>query len=193
VHFGSPSPAAFGLRTAEFVPLSERTQNRIVVSRGVAEIARPSIVDGIVDYFYPCRVCLNVPQHHQQVRVILDDWALEAALPDVPRCTMAFVITPGVRHSQRLQDPADRLSGLRTKEQMEVIGHEAITEQSERIALAGLGEGIKECEAIGINGEDISAVIAPVEGTVDQAIIDRARKTTHSLRHRHNAGRNQLK
>jgi hypothetical protein len=58
---------------------------------------------------------------------------------------------------------------------MEVIGHEAITEQSERIALAGLGEGIKECEAIGIIGEDVSAVIAPVEGMVDQAIIDRAR------------------
>ena len=53
-------------------------------------------------------------------------------------------------------------------------GHEAITEQSERIAVAGLGECIKECEAIGIIVEDVSAVIAPVKGMVDQAIIDRA-------------------
>ena len=55
-----------------------------------------------------------------------------------------------------------------------MIGHEAISEQSERIAVAGLGEGIKECEAIGIIAEDVSAVFAPVEGMVDEAIIDRA-------------------
>jgi hypothetical protein len=50
---------------------------------------------------------------------------------------------------------------------MEVIGYEAITEQSERIALAGLGEGINECETIGIFVEDVSAVIASVEGMLD--------------------------
>ena len=35
-------------------------------------------------------------------------------------------------------------------------------------------QGIKECEAIVIIAEDVGAVIASVEGMVDQAIIDRA-------------------
>lgn len=97
------------------------------------------------------------------MRIILNHRTLEAALPDLAGRAIAFVITPRVCDSKGLEDSADRLSGFRTKEKMEVIGHEAIAEQSKGIVLAGLGERVKEHEAIGIIAKDIVAVISAVE------------------------------
>jgi hypothetical protein len=61
----------------------------------------------------------------------------------------------------------------------------------ERITLPALAEGIKKCEAIGIIAVDVSAVIAPVEHVVDQAIIDRAREASHGSEHTHGIGTSQ--
>ena len=76
---------------------------------------------------------------------------------------------------KRLQDAADRLSGLRPEKKVKVIGHETIAEESQGVALPGLGKGIKERESVGIIAKNISAVVAPVKGVINQAVVSRAR------------------
>ena len=86
-----------------------------------------------------------------------------------------FVIAPGVSDRKRLEDPADRLSGLRPEKKVNVIGHETIAEESQGLALPGFGKGIKEGEAVGVIAKNISAIITPVEGVINQAVVHRAR------------------
>lgn len=50
---------------------------------------------------------------------------------------------------------------------MEGVGHQAITGELKRITQVGLQEHIVECLLI---GEDGGAVIAPVQGMVDEAV-----------------------
>ena len=81
---------------------------------------------------------------------------------DVTGSQMPFVIAPWMCNGKRLQDSADRLSGLWPDEKVEVIGHEAITEKPERVAIPGLGKGLKEGDAVTIVAQDIGAVVAAV-------------------------------
>jgi hypothetical protein len=78
-------------------------------------------------------------------------------------------------HGQRLEDATDRLPGLRAQEKVEVVGHQAIAEEAEGIALIGVGDGLEKGEVIGIGREDITAIVAPVEGVVDQSVVDGSR------------------
>jgi hypothetical protein len=105
----------------------------------------------------------------------LNNGALEPPLPDMTSAVMSFVVSPGMRDSKRLEDSADRLSGLRPDEQVKVIGHEAIAEQAKRIAVLGFGEGAEEGSPVGIVPKDIGAVVAAVEDVIDQSVIDGSR------------------
>jgi hypothetical protein len=66
-----------------------------------------------------------------------------------------------------LEDAADRLPGLGPREEVEVVGHQAVTEEPEGVARLGGGEGLAEGEVIGLIGEDIAAVVAAIECVVD--------------------------
>ena len=67
------------------------------------------------------------------------------------------------------------MPGLRAHEEVEVIGLQAIAEEAEGIALDCVGDGLKKGEVIGVVGEDITAIVAPIEGVVDQSVIDGSR------------------
>jgi hypothetical protein len=64
-------------------------------------------------------------------------------------------------------------SGASSK--VEVIGHQAIAEQPERIALARLAEGVEEGAKVVGTEENGSAIVAPVESVIEQAVGDRSR------------------
>ncbi len=55
---------------------------------------------------------------------------------------------------------------------MEVIGHETIAEEAEGIAVLGLGEGFEEGDTVAVITEDVGAVVAAVEGVIDEPIIE---------------------
>ena len=92
---------------------------------------------------------------------------------------MALVESPRVGDRQRLDDPADRLPWLGPQEQVEVVGHQAVAEEPERTALLGIGEGLEEGEVIVVIGEDGGAVVAPVVGVIDLAIVLNAGSPCH--------------
>ena len=107
--------------------------------------------------------------------VILDHRALEPALPHMTGGVVSLVIAPGVGHGQGLKDSTDRLPALGPEQEVEVIGHQAIAEESEGVAVLGLGEGFQEGDAVAVVTEDILAVVPPVEGVIDQTVVDGAR------------------
>jgi hypothetical protein len=53
---------------------------------------------------------------------------------------------------------------------VEVVVHQAVGEQAERVALLGLGQGVQELLEVGGLEEDALAVVAAVEGVIDQAV-----------------------
>ena len=60
-----------------------------------------------------------------------------------------------------------------------MIGHETIAEEAKRIAFLGLGEGLEEGDAVGVIAKDVGAVVAAIEGMIDETVIDGARWASH--------------
>jgi hypothetical protein len=87
----------------------------------------------------------------------------------------ALVIAPGVGDREELEDAADRLPGLGSEREVKVVSAEAVPEEAKRIAVLGFGEGFEEGDAVGVIAKNVRAVIAAVEGVVDQTVIDGAR------------------
>jgi hypothetical protein len=58
---------------------------------------------------------------------------------------------------------------------MEVVGHQAIAEEAEGVALLGGGEGLEEGEMVVVISEDRGPVVAPIEGMIEQSFFGGAR------------------
>jgi hypothetical protein len=70
-----------------------------------------------------------------------------------------------------LEDPADRLPGLGPNQQVEVVGHEAVAEEPEGVAVLRATEGREKRVVIRVGCENIAAI----ENVVDQSAVDRSR------------------
>jgi hypothetical protein len=92
---------------------------------------------------------------------------------------MAAMVMPGVGHGQGLEDTANRLTVLGLEEEVEVIRHQAVAEEAEGIAQLGLAQGIQERLEVVVPEENGEAVVAPVEGVVEQAVSDGSRLASH--------------
>src|SRR5580704_10517648 len=67
----------------------------------------PAIVARLFDHIGAQRVGFNIPQHRQQVIVVLNHGALESPLPDMPAAAMEKVVALGMRYQKALHDAAD--------------------------------------------------------------------------------------
>jgi hypothetical protein len=56
-----------------------------------------------------------------------------------------------------------------------VIRHQAVAEQAERIAFLGSRQSVEEGDSVIVVSEDVGAIVASVQGVVDQAVVDRTR------------------
>ena len=72
--------------------------------------------------------------------------------------------------------------GAGLEQEVEVVAHQAIAEESEREAFVSAGEGGEEGLVIVGAVEDAVAVVAAIDGVVDEAIGGGAGKTRHGLR-----------
>ena len=180
-------------RSAPTPPIQVTREQGVVVSHAMPLVARPAILGRIGYHPGPQRVGLDVTEDHQQVHVVLDNRALEPPLPDVPGRPMSLVVPPGVCDGERLEDAADRLARLGAEEEVEMVGHEAVAEESERVAVPGGGEGLEEGEVVVVIGEDGGAVVAAVKGVVDQSVVDGAGESSHARESNAEAWRAQEK
>ena len=98
-----------------------------------------------------------------------------------PMVRCRLVVAGGMGDGQQLDDAADRLARLGTQQQVEVVGHQAIPVEAERVSPPGPRQGLQEGFLIGPVVEDGGPVVAPVQGVVDQ-VIDWPRETSHAVR-----------
>src|SRR5512140_2025437 len=171
-----PTPMPSGPRCP---PFRERVQGGISMPGAMAAVARPGRLARIGHHRGPHRVGLDVPQNDEQVVAVLDDRGSEAALPDVAAGSLSPVVPPGVSDGQGLEDAADRLPGGRLEKQMEMVGHQAVAEERERIPCLGAGEIAKEHIPFAIGAEDIGSVVPAVDRVVNKVIACRSWKSSH--------------
>jgi hypothetical protein len=98
--------------------------------------------------------------------VVLDHWAFEPPLPNMTDPFVPPMMSPRVSYSERLHNATNRLARPRGNQEMEVIAHQAIAIQPERVLLLGMPDGIeKGAVIIGVvkNG---SPIITAIDGMV---------------------------
>ena len=122
----------------------------------------------------------SIPHDDQQVVVVLHHRASKTILPHVPRGAVPLSVSAGVGHGERLEDPADRLPRARLEQEVEVVAHQAVTEQREGIAALRDAERLEKGLVIAIAGELVGSVVAAVHRVEVQAVVGRARKTYHN-------------
>ena len=142
-------------------------------------IARPRVLGQIFDHSGAKRIRFDVPQDCHGVGIVLNDRAFEPPLPDVSGRAVRLVIMPGMGDRQRLHDPADRLAVARREQQVEMIGHQAVAEEPERVTLLRLKECVQKLTAIIGRRQDGVAVIAPIQGMIDEAVSDGSGRSRH--------------
>src|SRR5262249_52908411 len=130
----------------------------------------------------PERVGLDGPQDHRQASIIPDHGALEPTLPDVTRGPVEVVRPPGVGDGERLEDSADRWPDLGPEQEVEVMGPETMDEEAERSALLGLGEPLKEGDAVIIVAKDVGVETAVARSSRAMDDGDRSSGTRHHPR-----------
>ena len=96
-------------------------------------------------------------------------------------------------HRERLKDPADRLPGFGPHKQVEMVGHQAVTQEPEGIAILRECKCLKESEVVLVVRENHGAVVATVEGVVNQSVVDGSRKSSHTLKLIHKHQEKQLR
>ena len=98
--------------------------------------------------------------------VLLYGEGFEAALPDVTRATMAFVVTADVCGEEPLH-PAGEVTVLAGPEdEVEMVGHEAVAADAHGEAFAGEGHEIDEGLIVVVVVEDAGAAVAAVDDVV---------------------------
>ena len=63
---------------------------------------------------------------------------------------------------------------------MEVVGHQAVAVEAERVAELRLAERGEEGVVVGVVVEDVLAVVAAAEGVEDQAVVVRSEWSSHA-------------
>lgn len=103
------------------------------------------------------------------------------------------VKSPGVGDGQRLEDPADRHAGFGTKQQVKVIGHQAVAIEPKRIPKLGPAEALKKGAVVFIVGENDAAVITAINRVIKQAVVGWSEWSSHARQLPSGASRTQRK
>ncbi len=178
----SPRGAAGRLVAAKVGPFRGRGQQGVGEPLAVGRVARPAMVGRVGDHPGAEGIGLDVAEDGPEMGIVLDDGALEPPLPDVAGGAMAAVEVPGVGDGERLEDAADGDAGLGSEEEVEVVGHEAVGVEAERIAELGACEAVKEGVVVLVVGEDDLAVVAAIDGMVEEAVVMRSKCSSHEVR-----------
>ena len=110
--------------------------------------------------------------------VVLDDGALEPALPNVATAPVAAMVALGVRDEEALHQSADR--GLeRADQEVDVVGHEAVAVERERPSLLQIADRPEESSVVLVIVEHRGAVVAPVDDVVDEVVVDGTQGARH--------------
>jgi hypothetical protein len=89
---------------------------------------------------------------------------------------------PGVRHGEPAHEPGAVAILTGPKQDVEVVGHQAVSQQSHVMAHHRLREDALERRIILVGLEDSQPGVGPIQGVVDEATFRRSSWSWHVLR-----------
>ena len=111
-------------------------------------------------------VPLTVAEDGQKMIIFLDGKGAKTALVDMAAAVVVLVVAADVGREQPAHKGAQVPILLRPKDQMEVIGHEAKSQQGHGDVFAGFAEQAEKGSVISVFVENGTAAIASVEDMV---------------------------
>ena len=108
-------------------------------------------------------VAFEVPQHHTEMIVLLNREGLESTLPDMSAGVVMLLIPANMSRQQPVNPPAQVPIALGPKHQMEMIGHQAVSQDSHGVPERCLGDHVEKRLKVPFLVENLSAGIAPVQ------------------------------
>ena len=128
--------------------------------------ARPAPVLHSLHQTRTQRVPFNITQDGQEVVALLDRKGPKTALVHVSAAVVVLMITADMGGKQPAHVIAQVAVAARPEDEMEVVGHEAIGQEADRDAFAGLAEQLEEGSEIAVLVEDGAARVPAVENVV---------------------------
>src|SRR5438046_930695 len=102
-----------------------------------------------------------------------------AVLAQMPRQPLADVLPARKIPGRSAQSLGQRILPLRNRDQVDVVAHQAVSEEIEPVALTAVPQGIEVHLTVQIAEEDRLLLVAPLGNVMRQAGNDDSRKTSH--------------
>jgi hypothetical protein len=144
----------------------------------VFAVPAPLPFAGSLDHFGSDRIEMNVANQFQKITISIAQYRLVAPFKQMPAPTVNFVKAPHVSGAQRLQDTRRRES-IDLQQQMEVIRHQDIGVERERVALAHGPKRFDEGLVVTLPEENLPPVIATGDHVVKQSFGMNSRMARH--------------
>lgn len=128
--------------------------------------ARPGPVLGPGNQRRAEGVALDVARDGHEMFVVLDRERLEPALPDVSAMGIMPEIAPNVRRHQPLHPPREVAVAVGPQDEVEVVGHQAVGEQSHGQPQTRLADDAEEGLVVLRLVEDLGAGVAAIQDVV---------------------------
>ena len=131
--------------------------------------AGPGPILGLSDQAGAEGVTLDVAEASQKVAILLDGKRPETPLPNMPRGLMAAMMAADMSGEEPLHEAAKVTIGEGPQHEVEVVGHEAVRQNTHREAVASQGEQIDEDRIVLVIQEDGGPSIPAIEDMVAMA------------------------
>ena len=129
----------------------------------------------------PAPDSVRVPQHGQQMVVLLDGKRFEPALPAVAARVVIGVIPSNMRRQQPVHPSTEIPIVVWPESQMKMIGHETVRQDTHRNTLRRVVKQIKERLIIAVRMKYLSPGIAPIDDVITMVPDRRPRCAWHVI------------
>jgi hypothetical protein len=152
----------------------------IQVAKCVIATVRPRILAISLHRPAQQRIGFDVPQHREQVLIVLDHGAVEPTSPQVAAGAVVHLIPLRVQVQQAPREPAD--VGLRRPhEQMEECVQQSATVEVEWRSRIEIGQRLKNSPEVFRIVKHILPIVATIDHVVDQSVLDRSQRAGHGV------------
>ncbi len=161
----------------------QRPAVRIILGPRNAEAVPPPVL-GTPYQVGPQGVPLDIAAHREEMLVRLHGGRLEPALIEMTGAGRSVVRTSplGERHGEPAHEPGEVAILTWPEQDVEVVGHQAVSQQSHVMAHHRLREDALECRIILVGLKDSQPGVGPIQGVVDEATFRRSSWSWHVLR-----------
>jgi hypothetical protein len=146
-----------------------RSHERIRRASDMVSGTRPGVFVGVLDEACAYRITLDIPDHGQQMGIVLDRKRVKAFLGEVAPDASPNIHRAGVASMCFAHRAGQGARSRGHQDQVHVIGHQTPGPDLDAVLCSELGEELQIPVAIPVGGEDRHRADAPLEHVVREA------------------------